>query len=57
MHCICFALWQNMLLSDFSETAISHAIFRLDRHVGTSFSEGQTTAQDVVVSTSREQDL
>ena len=35
-----FALWSNMPLSDFSETAISHCIFRLDRHMGTLFSEG-----------------
>ena len=39
LHLFC-ALRPNSPLSDFSETAISHCIFRLDRHVGTSFSKG-----------------
>ena len=37
LHLFCFTATP---LSDFSETAISHCIFRLDRHVGTSLSEG-----------------
>ena len=39
LHLFC-ASWPNSPLSDFAETAISHCIFRLDRHVGTSFSKG-----------------
>ena len=39
LHLFC-ALWPNTPLSDFSELGISHCIFLLDRHVGTSFSEG-----------------
>ena len=39
LHLFC-ALWPNSPLSDFSETAISNCIFRLDRHVGTSYLEG-----------------
>ena len=38
LHLFCFTA--NTPLSDFSETDVSHCIFRLDRHVGTSFSEG-----------------
>ena len=43
LHLFCFTA--NTPLSDFSETAISDCIFRLDRHVGASFTEGKMTAQ------------
>ena len=38
LHLFCFTA--NHGISRFLETAISHCIFRLDKHVGTSFSEG-----------------